>query len=84
MNAIDKTVSTGISLGHLLDVLAVAPDARTGCRTPDRVGLFAPIASSPSKISMPPSSVAPVEKPRSSRRSASRPCAWRHLRSIRH
>ncbi len=27
MNAIDKTVSTGISLGHLLDVLAVAPDA---------------------------------------------------------
>ena len=27
MNAIDKTVSTDISLGHLLDVLAVAPDA---------------------------------------------------------
>ncbi len=27
MNAIDKSVSTDISLGHLLDVLAVAPDA---------------------------------------------------------
>ncbi|MCW8059370.1 MULTISPECIES: DUF6428 family protein [Agrobacterium] len=27
MNAIDKTISTEISLGHLLDVLAVAPDA---------------------------------------------------------
>lgn len=27
MNAIDKTVSTDISLGHLLDVLAVASDA---------------------------------------------------------
>lgn len=27
MNAIDKTVSTGISLGHLLDVLQAAPDA---------------------------------------------------------
>lgn len=27
INAIDKTVSTDISLGHLLDVLAVAPDA---------------------------------------------------------
>lgn len=27
MNAIDKTVSTDISLGHLLDVLAVVPDA---------------------------------------------------------
>ena len=27
MNAIDKTISTDISLGHLLDVLAVAPDA---------------------------------------------------------
>lgn len=27
MNAIDKTVPTDISLGHLLDVLAVAPDA---------------------------------------------------------
>ncbi|PZP65316.1 MAG: hypothetical protein DI604_24725 [Delftia acidovorans] len=27
MNAIDKTVLTDISLGHLLDVLAVAPDA---------------------------------------------------------
>jgi hypothetical protein len=27
MNAIDKTVSTDISLGHLLNVLAVAPDA---------------------------------------------------------
>jgi hypothetical protein len=27
MNAIDKTVSTDISLGHLLDVLTVAPDA---------------------------------------------------------
>jgi hypothetical protein len=27
MNAIDNTVSTDISLGHLLDVLAVAPDA---------------------------------------------------------
>lgn len=27
MNAIDKTVSTDISLGHLLDVLADAPDA---------------------------------------------------------
>lgn len=27
MNAIDKTISTDVSLGHLLDVLAVAPDA---------------------------------------------------------
>ena len=27
MNAIDKTISTDISLAHLLDVLAVAPDA---------------------------------------------------------
>jgi len=27
MNAIDKTISTDISLGHLLDVLASAPDA---------------------------------------------------------
>jgi hypothetical protein len=27
MNAIDKSVSTDISLGHLLDVLSVAPDA---------------------------------------------------------
>lgn len=27
MNAIDKSVSTDISLGHLLDVLAVVPDA---------------------------------------------------------
>lgn len=27
MNAIDKAVSTDISLGHLLDALAVAPDA---------------------------------------------------------
>lgn len=26
MNAIDKTISTDISLGHLLDVLVVAPD----------------------------------------------------------
>ena len=27
MNAIDKTISTEISLGHFLDLLAVAPDA---------------------------------------------------------
>lgn len=27
MNALDKTISTDISLGHLLDALAVAPDA---------------------------------------------------------
>jgi hypothetical protein len=27
MNAIDKSISTDISLGHLLDVLAVAPDS---------------------------------------------------------